>query len=799
MAKRRTRRRSKSRKTAARRGSFLSRIFARGRGKSRSRKRPARRRSILLRIFILLAMVLAGYLVYLDFQVRHQFDGKRWSLPARVYARPLELYAGLALTAEQMSAELAALHYRTVPSPRQAGEVSRNRSVFHLVSRPFVHWDGEEPSHNLRLTIANGAVQKLVDARTSRPLSLVRLDPVMVGSFYPAHNEDRVLVRLEDVPPELTSALIAVEDRGFYEHHGIAPLSIARALLANIRAGGVVQGGSTLTQQLVKNFYLSSERTLTRKLNEAFMALMLEAHYEKDEILEAYLNEVYLGQDGNRAVHGFGLASHFYFSRPLAELSIEQFALLVGLVKGPSYYNPWRHPERARERRNLVLDVMADLGLISAEEAMRAGSRKLGVGQYRRTAINTFPAFLDLVRRQLRRDYRDEDLTTEGLRIFTTLNPQLQWQVEQVLDTRLGRLEAARGQAAGTLQGALVMTSIQGGEVLALAGDRNPKFAGFNRALDAVRQVGSVIKPAVYLAALEQPARYTLATQLDDSPLTWTAQNGKTWSPGNYDRQFHGRVPLYRSLAHSYNVATARLGLDLGIPSVVSTLKRLGVDADLPPYPSLVLGAAELSPFQVAQMYQTLASGGFRTPIRAIRAVLNAAEKPLQSYPLRVTAAARPAPAFLVNTALRHAVREGTGRALYQALPAHMDIAGKTGTTDDLRDSWFAGFTGDRLAVVWVGRDDNQSTGLTGSSGALLVWRDLFARFGEQGALQSSPEGIEYRLIDTATGLLADNGCEHTVELPFIQGSAPPGHAPCVNAVSSPLQRPVDWFKELFE
>jgi penicillin-binding protein 1B len=770
----------------------------RKRRRGKSRKKTARRRSILLRIFVILALVLAGYLVYLDYQVRHQFDGKRWSLPARVYARPLELYAGLALTAEQLSAELSALHYHSVPSPRQAGEVSRNRNVFHFISRPFVHWDGQEPSHNIRLTIANGTVQKLVDARNGRAVSLVRLDPVMVGSFYPAHNEDRVLVRLDEVPAELTSALIAVEDRGFHDHHGIAPLSILRALLANIRAGTVVQGGSTLSQQLVKNFYLSSERTLTRKLNEAVMTLMLEWHYEKNEILEAYLNEVYLGQDGNRAVHGFGLASHFYFERPLAELSIEQFALLVGLVKGPSYYNPRRHPERARERRNLVLGVMADLGLVTADEATRAKSRKLGVSRYRRTAINTFPAFLDLVRRQLRRDYREEDLTTEGLRIFTTLNPQVQWQVEQVLDDRLGRLEAGRGLDAGTLQGAIVVTSIQGGEVLALAGDRNPKFAGFNRALDAVRQVGSVIKPAVYLAALEQPSRYTLASLLDDGPLTWTAPNGKTWSPRNYDRQYHDRVPLYRCLAHSHNVATARLGLDLGIPTVVSTLKRLGVDADLRPYPSLVLGAAELTPLQVTQMYQTLASGGFRTPIRAIRAVLNADGMPLQSYPLRVTAAVKPAPAYLATTALRHAVREGTGRALYQVLPANMDIAGKTGTTDDLRDSWFAGYTGDRLAVVWVGRDDNQSTGLTGATGSMIVWRDLFAHFGEQGALQSALEGIEYQRIDTATGLLGDSGCQDTVELPFIQGSAPLESSPCARAVS-PLQRPVDWFKELFE
>jgi penicillin-binding protein 1B len=403
-----------------------------------------------------------------------------------------------------------------------------------------------------------------------------------------------------------------------------------------------------------------------------------------------------------------------------------------------------------------------------------------------------------MVRRQLQRDYREEDLTTEGLRIFTTLDPQIQWQLEQVLDRRLERLESQRGIPDDTLEGAAVVTSIQGGEVLALAGGRHPGFAGFNRAMDANRQVGSVIKPVVYLTALQHPDRYTLASLLDDGPLTWEAPNGNDWSPNNYDRQFHGMTPLYQALAHSYNVATARLGLELGMKSIITTLTRLGLQHDFRPYPSLVLGAVELSPLQVTQMYQTLASGGFRTPLRAIRAVLAADEIPLQSYPLRVKAAIEPAPAYLVTTALRFAARTGTGNALYQVLPPQMDIAGKTGTTDDLRDSWFAGYTGDRLGVVWVGRDDNRSTGLTGSTGALLVWRDLFAHFGDQGPLQSAVEGMETSRIDPPSGLLADAGCPDAVELPFIQGSGPAAWAPCAHG-GSPLQRPVDWFKELFE
>ncbi|HYQ71628.1 MAG TPA: penicillin-binding protein 1B [Gammaproteobacteria bacterium] len=770
----------------------------RKRGRRKTRRKAVRQRSTWLRVLLLLCLVLVGYVVYLDFQVRQQFDGKRWSLPARVYARPLDLYVGRELSADQFQTELRALYYRPVRSATQPGRFSRNRDVFHVITRPFTFWDGQQDSASIRVSFSGNQVSALKDAASGHSVTLARLDPVLVGSFYPAHNEDRVLLQLDNVPVSLTDALIAIEDRGFYKHHGVAPLAILRALWANVRAGGVVQGGSTLTQQLVKNFFLSSERTLTRKINEAIMALLLEVHYEKDEILEAYLNEVYLGQDGQRAVHGFGLASHFYFEKPLDELDVAQYALLVGLVKGPSYYSPRRHPERARARRNLVLDVMADLGLVERDTAERAKDKPLGVSDQGRKAINTFPAFLDLVRRQLQRDYHDEDITSEGLTIFTTLDPQLQWQMERTLAAGLQRLEKDRRIESGKLEGAAVVTSVQEGEVLALSGGRDAKFAGFNRALDAYRQVGSLLKPAVYLTALEQPQRYTLATLLDDSPLTYTAPNGTVWQPGNYDRTSHGQVPLYQALAHSYNISTARLGLDLGIDSIVETLRRLGVGQHLNPYPSLVLGAVEMSPLQVAGLYETFASGGFLTPLRAINAVLAADKTPLQRYPLRVRAVVEPAPVYLVNTALRFVTREGTARALYQTLPRDREIAGKTGTTDDLRDSWFAGFSGDRLGVVWIGRDDNASTGLTGSSGALGIWRDLFRYLGNPGTSQTLIENIEYRDIDPASGLQADAGCEDAVQLPFIVGSGPADFAPCAQG-NQVLPNPVDWFKELFQ
>ena len=770
----------------------------RKRGRKKSRRKAAKRRSFWTRIVVILVILMAGYIAWLDYQVRDQFTGKRWSLPARVYARPLELYTGLELTAEQFQSELKALRYRPVASASSPGLFSRDGNNFQLLSRPFDFWDGQEISRNLRVTFSANRISGISDGGSGQPVRLARLAPVLVGSFYPAHNEDRVLLQLDEVPVGLTDALISIEDRGFYSHYGVAPLAIVRAFLANIRAGGVVQGGSTLTQQLVKNFFLSSERSLLRKINEAIMALLVEWHYNKNEILEAYLNEVYLGQDGNRAIHGFGLASYFYFERPLTELSVDQYALLVALVKGPSYYNPRRHPERALSRRNRVLDVMAELELIEPATAASAKSRKLGVSPFKRKAINTFPAFLELVRRQLQRDYRDEDITSEGLRIFTTLDPQLQWRLEQVLETRLKKLENGHKMKTGTLEAAVVVASVQGGEVLALAGGRNPKFSGFNRALDAKRQGGAWLKPSVYLTALEQPENYTLATLLDDSPLTFTARNGDVWEPRNYDRKNHGEVPLYQAVAHSYNVSTARLGLALGIEPIIRTLRKLGVEQHLNPYPSLVLGAVEMSPLQITNMYQTFASGGFRSSLRAITAVLAAAPSPLQRYPLSVQAAIDPAPNFLVTTAMRYAVREGTGRGLYQVLPENMDIAGKTGTTDNLRDSWFAGFTGDRLGVVWIGRDDNQSTGLTGSNGALRIWGDLFAGFNSSDQLPVAVDNIEYLWIEPKTGLLADAGCRDAVQLPFIAGSAPVERAACAKK-NDVLTTPVDWFKELFE
>ena len=734
----------------------------------------------LLAVGFLFTVLLGTYVLYLDYKVRVKFEGKRWAIPARVYGRPLELYVGAAISPEQLTAELAHLGYRKVNTPTQPGSWTRNAGHFKILTRSFQFWDGTEPARTLELRFKSQRLAMMKD-KAMGELALMRLEAPEIGSIHPAHKEDRLLVARSQLPDLLVKLLLAVEDRAFYHHHGIDPRGIVRAIWANIRAGRLTQGGSTLTQQLIKNFYLTSDRTIWRKINEAVMALLLEVHYDKDEILEAYANEIFLGQDGSRAIHGFGLASRFYFNRPLQELDLARQALLVALIRGPSYYNPRAHPERAKARRNLVLDILQGQGFVDAATASKAKRKELGLSQRASRSGGSYPAFMDFVRRQLHRDYREEDLSSEGLRIFTTLDPWIQQQAERALSERLQVLEREHKLPPGRLQGASVIVSRESGEVLAVVGGRETKYAGFNRALDAVRPIGSLIKPAIYLTALLQPERYTLITKLNDSSVSIRGPKGDVWSPNNYDHQLHGEILLHQSLANSYNLATVRLGMELGLDEIVKTLRKLGVKRPIQPVPAMLLGAVALSPMEVAQFYQTLGAGGFHTPIKGIREVLAADGGPLQRYPLNVSNAFSRAPVFLLNRIMQEVVRSGTGKGLSRFLSPELNIAGKTGTTDELRDSWFAGFSGDMVAVVWTGRDDNTPAGLTGASGALQVWGDTMRKIKPAPLDLLQPDDVERVWIAMESGLRADEHCAEAQLYPFVAGSAPTIESGCVS------------------
>ncbi len=770
----------------------------------RRKRKPASKKSArrgfpwlkwLLGLTLLAMLVVGGYSLYLSQVVRIKFEGKRWAIPARVYARPLELYVGANLTTERLQAELRALGYRKVKKVGSVAQWSRSGSHFVFQTRDFLFWDGMEPSRRVSLRIGGSTVAALKDAASGKSLDVLRLEPPEIGSIYPSHKEDRVLVRRDELPDHLVAALLAAEDRDYFHHHGINLYSIARALMANVRAGRTVQGGSTLTQQLVKNFFLTPERSLWRKANEALMAIILDARYGKDEILEAYANEVFLGQDGDRAIHGFGLAAYYYFNRPLNELNLAETALLVGLLKGASYYNPRKHPERALQRRNLVLQLMVDQGFIDQKTADKAMKQPLGVGKKGRLSNARHPAFIDLVRRQLQRDYQEEDLTSEGLRIFTTLDPWAQQLLDKQISSGLSSLEKRRKLPAGTLQAAMVLVSPQGGEIRALSGGREAGYAGFNRALDAVRPIGSLIKPVIYLLALSHPDDYSLVTLLEDEPVHLKDVRGRVWSPKNYDKKAHGLVPLHRALAKSYNLATVHLGLALGVRNVVSLLHSLGVQRELSPLPSLLLGAVSLSPLEVAQFYQVFAAAGFRSPLRAIREIVDAQGQPLQRYPLEVAQVAEPGPVYLLDRNLVEVMRAGTGRGIRRYLPESLEVAGKTGTTDELRDSWFAGFSGDWLAVAWVGRDDNKPAGLTGSSGALVLWGRVMKALKPQPLGLLSPEDIVYIWVDPQTGYLSADYCEGAIAMPFIRGSEPQLRSDCLGE-----ERPGgSFFERLFD
>ncbi|MGH8308710.1 MAG: penicillin-binding protein 1B [Steroidobacteraceae bacterium] len=695
------------------------------------------------------------YALYLDRLVVHQFEGRRWTLPAQVFAAPLELYAGLGLSAEQIEAELQRLNYRRESQLARPGTFRRRGARFDVALRAARFADEARPAQLLTIMAGASGIEQLRDAGGNE-LPILRLEPLLIGSIFPIHGEDRIILTPDDVPPLLPAALKAIEDQKFDSHYGVDPGGIARAFLANVKAGQIEQGGSTLTQQLVKSYFLDPRQTLGRKLREAFMALSLEARFSKADLMNSYVNEIYLGQDGERAIHGFGLASQFYFGKPLAELDVPEVALLVALVRGPSYYDPRRKPERARARRDLVLKLLAERDVLSAEEARSAARQPLGVTT--RVAGGYYPAYLDFVRRSLRRDYRDEDLTEAGLTIFTSLDPRAQEQAERALERELARLDRARKSDDASLEGAVVVTNPQSGDVIAIVGGRRVGYDGFNRALDARRSIGSLVKPFVYLAALET-GRYHAASIVEDGPIEVKLSRDKVWKPENFTHEVYGPVPLVRALSDSLNLATVRLGMDVGVPRVAHLLETFGLEREPQEVPALLLGAVDVTPLEVAQLYNGLANGGFRTQLRAVRAVIDAEGKALKAFPLEVTPIASAEMVYQLDRMLEQVMIRGTGRAARASLPADFVVLGKTGTSSDLRDSWFAGFSGSHLAVVWVGYDDNRPTRFTGSSGALTVWARLMGNVQASSWSAALPESLADVWIEYPTGLAVEPGC----------------------------------------
>lgn len=734
---------------------------------------------VLKHLVLWLGLALIVYWAWLDHDVTTRFQARQWSLPARIYAAPVELYAGQGLGAAQLAERLTDIGYVKVESVNGPGQFSVSGSTMTLNSRGFSFPDGEEPPREVVLYFSGRTLKSISSRNGGGSVALVRLDPLEIGRFHTESFEDRVPVLASELPEFFVQSLLAVEDRRFASHVGVDPFGIMRAMVANVRRGELAQGGSTLTQQLAKNLFLTRERKLRRKLKEVLIALSLERSFGKQEILEAYVNEIFLGQDGNRAIHGFGLAARFYFGRPLEELGVGEQALLIGLVRGPSQYSPFRFPERALERRNVVLARLNESGLIddAAFERLKRQPLQLRAGAWR--GSNRFAGFLDLVGRQLRQDYQESDLTSAGLKIFTTLDVAMQRAAEAAVRKVLADIERARPRQQGKLQAALLVSDPRTADLKAMVGGRDDVQGSFNRALEAQRQIGSLMKPFVYLAALKDPVHFNLATRLEDEPRSWRGANGKLWSPQNYDKRSYGPVSLDYALANSLNLATLDLASRIGIPRVVETLHDMGVEQDIPSYPSVALGAVEMTPYDVTQLYQALANDGYRSPLRAIKAVVDPQGTLLERNQLKVRRVIDAPTAFLVRYLMTRVVEAGTARSLALAMPDALPLAGKTGTSDDGRDSWFAGYGTDSLAVAWVGRDDNKPINLTGATGALRIWTETMRQHGIEPLNLEPPPEVEWHRVSADGGVLLDAACGNGLMIPMNIEHLPPFAPDC--------------------
>ncbi len=677
----------------------------------------------------------AWYVSHLSEVVKAKFEGRKWEFPSKIYADSKIIYPGMHLPAGEMREKLRRLGYRSSKSqPRTKGEyrIYGKSSVIEVYLHDFRYPLRDFRGYPVRIALRSGTIQRIQRLDNSDVLPALELEPEVVTGFYDRVREQRRVMRLEEVPARVRKAVLAVEDERFYYHRGVDPVAVMRAFLANVRRGGVVQGGSTLTQQLIKNFFLDSERTLERKVKEALMALITEWMYTKDQILENYLNEIYLGQNGAQGIFGIWEAARFYFVKEPEQLTVGETALLAGLIRAPNRYSPYRSVKDATRRRNVILAKLVSDGIITR----RAYERALQEVFEKRKPVrltNSAPYFTDYVKNELAEHYSEDTLTAEGLRIFTSLDIELQRAAEKALSEGLARLEKDYRHLRKTaeqddLEGALVVIKPQTGEIRAMVGGRDYGKSQFNRVAQAKRQPGSVFKPFVFLAALthgsaQGSGSYDSTTYIEDTPFTW-AYGNEEWAPQNYNRSYHGWVTLREAMEKSLNAATARIAQDVGIKKVREMAYRMGIQSRLPLLPSLSLGAVEVTPLELAGAYSALANNGVRTHLLSIKNVLDRDGGALEKRNIRVKRVIPPRVAFDMHNMLRGVVERGTAQRVRE-LGFTRPAAGKTGTTNDSRDAWFAGYTPDLLALVWVGFDRQSELGLSGSSAALPIWTDF--------------------------------------------------------------------------
>jgi penicillin-binding protein 1B len=745
---------------------------------------------VLLLTLVFLPIVIGASLLifqYIRFSVmvEQRLRGEMGSAPSRVYARPLVVRPGSVLDEDALANRLNGLRYsEREGTVSEAGQFARTAGGILIFPRPVP--DGAAEAVAVSFATDKTGVTRVKEVRGRDPkrrYTQLPLEPELVTYLFTEEREKRRRLAFEEFPDHLVKAVLAIEDRRFFSHPGLDPIRLVGAAIRNVRSDSAIpQGGSTITQQLCKNFFLTPERSYRRKAQEALLAFVLERRATKQEILELYLNEIYLGQSGSFSINGMGEAARTYFHKDVANLTIPEAALLAGMIQSPNPYNPFRHEKRATERRNEVIRAMHEAGFIDATQTGEALAAPLLVEQPRVDKTDA-PYFVDLVRRQLAQRYDPKDLTTQNLQIHTSLDLQLQSLGQAALERGLDRVqEMIKKRTTLPVQGCLIALEPASGKVVALVGGRSYGTSQYNRVVQARRQPGSTFKPFVYLAAFEAGfddqslPPITPATVVEDAPSVFFYED-KEYIPTNYEDTYHGMVTLRRALAMSMNVATVKVAEMVGYDRVAQIWsKKLGIGAPIRPYPALALGSFEATPYEMATAYNVLANGGLKVEPVTITRVADDKGRVLEQHhapvPERVV---REEAAFLVVDMLRSVINEGTA-ASARGLGFTADAAGKTGTTNDYRDAWFCGFTPDLLAVVWVGFDDNTPVGLSGTKAALPIWVD-FMKAATSGTKPSpfppAPEGIVYVTIDKETGLLAGPRCPSTRDEAFVAGTEP--------------------------
>ncbi len=753
----------------------------------------------LLVLVLLLSVSLFLYGWYLSTHIEQRFSARRWSVPSRVYSDTTLLYPGQRINPIHLKDKLSALNYRIVPhQPAKKGELQISPDTISIFLNDLNTPWNDRRGFPVHIAMAKDRIESITHAANGKAISILELEPEEISLYFGSERERRQLISIQQVPEHLIHAVLAAEDSRFYQHPGVDLRGILRAFITNLRHGSIRQGGSTLTQQLAKNFFLTPAKTLTRKLKEVLISVIIELEYEKKEILEIYLNEIYLGQKGTAAINGVGEASFFYFGKPVNELSRVEAATIAGLIKAPNHYSPYQHKKRCLSRRNVVLNAMHNKGWLSKEALqadLKVPVKTVGFSVHGKKA----PYFVDYLEQQLKNLYRPEDLTSLGLSIYTTLDSQVQSAAEKALAKGLVRLERLkpelrRDDPAKKLQGAVVVMQPSTGYILALVGGRNYSISQFNRIIQARRQPGSAFKPFVYLSSLDQ---FSPSDMLSNQPQIYTV-DGKTWEPQNFEPVTKYTVSLRNAITMSYNLATVDLAMKTGLDHIVATARQFNFSTPLKAYPSLALGAFEVIPLELARGYCVFAADGVQPHPLSLKSVVDENGNTLEQKHLQIERLIPPEKAFMMNFMLQSVVTEGTARSL-ENRGILWPVAGKTGTTNDFRDAWFVGYTPDILALVWVGFDNGDPILATGSSAALPIWAELINSIPQyiSEARFKVPTGVEKRLVCDVTGLLAnENACPQPVEEYFLAEKVPTEHCPLHS--KSGLKDLIEGVKKLF-